>query len=203
MNKNNISTLINEHNRDDVVLLVQTLLKENKITILELYDILKDTLYQIDCEVGDKECIWKEHIKSAIVRTIIETAYPYVINEVKNVAKKNLKVLVVCPPEEYHEIGAKMAHDYFLLSGYESIFIGANTPLDVIMNAIQFEKPNLIALSVTNYYHIINTKKLITEIKEAYNDITVLVGGQAFDEESIKSVNADKLITDFNSISNL
>ena len=201
--KDKIPKLINEHNRDEAVLAVKSLFEQNKITITELYDILRETLYAIDCKEGDKECIWKEHIKSAIVRTIIEISYPYLLKEVEKVLTKDKKVLVVCPPEEYHEIGAKMAHDYFLLNGYNSIFIGANTPVEVIMDALQFENPDYIAISVTNYYNVINTKKLITKIKEVYPAITVLVGGQAFTKESISSVNADKHITDFDSIKNL
>ena len=201
--KEKIPILINNHNRDEAVLLVKTLFEEEKLTIIELYNILRDTLYQIDCKEGDAMCIWKEHIKSAIVRTIIEVSYPYLLKEIESVPSKNKKVLVVCPPEEYHEIGAKMAHDYFLLNGYNSIFIGANTPLEVIMDAITFEQPDYIALSVTNYYNLIPTKRIIAKIKEQHPNTTILVGGQAFNTESIKSVQADIHITDFDSIKNL
>ncbi len=198
-----IQKLIQEHKRNEAVLYVLDLLSTNKISITELYDVLRTTLISIDCKEGDKECIWKEHIKTAIVRTIIENTYPYVIQEVKKIEPKNKKVLVVCPPEEYHEIGAKMAHDYFLLSGYNSIYIGANTPVEVIMDAIHFENPDYIAISVTNYYNIVPTKRLINKIRENQKGLTILVGGQAFNETSIQNVNADKHITDFDSIRNL
>ena len=116
------------------------LLENKEISIIELYEnVLTMALYDIDCQEGDIECIWKEHVQTSIVRTIVELVYPYVLKE-KEETKKD-KVLVVCPTEEHHEIGAKMAHDFFLLQGYDSTFIGANTPLTVILAACEFVKP--------------------------------------------------------------
>lgn len=102
--------------RDESILMAVALLAKNEITIKELYeDILGASLRSIICDEGDKECIWREHVRSAIVRTIIECTTPYIISQKK--ASNGLKVIVVCPSEEYHEIGAKMVHDFFELEG--------------------------------------------------------------------------------------
>jgi len=194
---------IHQQDREKAVGLAMELLENKEISIIELYEnVLTMALYDIDCQEGDIECIWKEHVQTSIVRTIVELVYPYVLKE-KEETKKD-KVLVVCPTEEHHEIGAKMAHDFFLLQGYDSTFIGANTPLTVILAACEFVKPKYVAISVTNYYHVIDAKKVVDAIKIQYPNITVLAGGQAFkDEDAIKAVNADIHLTTYQSIKDL
>lgn len=204
-NETKLIKLINEQNREQSTLLAIKMLEEKEVSIVELYEnVLKKALYQIDCAELDRECIWREHIKTAIVRTIIEVTYPYILKEKKKVKANGKKVLVVCPPEEYHEIGAKMVHDYFILNGFDSTFIGANTPVEVIIDSVKYTKPDFVAVSVTNLYNIINAKKLITRIKNTNKDIKVFAGGQAFLKEgSLEAVNADYHLKDFKSIEDL
>lgn len=204
-NKDKLIQLIHDENRNDAVMLAMKMLDDNDVTIVELYEqVLAKALQQIDCKEGDKECIWKEHIETAIVRTIIEVVYPYIIKELKQVSSKNKRVLVLCPVEEYHEIGAKMAHDFFLLNGYDSIFIGANTPKDVALDAVRFLKPDYLAISVTNMYNVINAKRIVEEVKTIKSDITVLAGGVAFiNDHALESVQADAHLTTFDSIKGL
>ncbi|MBN2605361.1 MAG: cobalamin-dependent protein [Bacilli bacterium] len=183
--------LIANENRDESVVLAINLLENKEITIKELYEnVLSASLYNIVCNDGDKECIWREHIRSAIVRTIMECTTPYIINEKK--PNNGLKVIVVCPSEEYHEIGAKMVHDFFELAGYQSIFVGANTPLDEIVSSVHFVKPDYLALSVTNYYNLVKAKRIVEAVKNELPSITVLAGGQAMNyENALKAVSAD------------
>lgn len=195
-------TLIHEENREKAVLLALDLLEKEELDIVTLFEnVLREALYRIDCKELDKECIWREHIKTSIVRTILEVSYPYILKESKQVKKKNKKVIIVCPSEEYHEIGARMAHSFFILKGYESIFIGANTPLEVILDSIEFIKPEYVAVSVTNFYNVIKAKKTIQSIKQKDPTIKILAGGQAFNQEkALESVDADFHLTTFDSI---
>jgi len=200
-----LNTHIREENRESAVKEALRLLDSKETSIIELYeDALAPSLHEIDCQDGDNECIWKEHVKTAIVRTIVELCYPYVLQESKKTKPKGKKTLVVCPTEEYHEIGAKMAHDFFLISGYNSTFIGANTPLQVILNAVEFTTPNYIAISVTNYYNIVHAKRIVKAIKAVNDKVVILAGGQAFkDQYSLAAVGADFHVTSFESIQKL
>jgi methanogenic corrinoid protein MtbC1 len=204
-NKTKLIKLINEQNREAATVLAIKMLEEKEVSIVELYEeVLRKALYQIDCAEFDRECIWREHIKTAIVRTIIEVTYPYILKETKNIKSNGKKVLVVCPPEEYHEIGAKMVHDYFLLNGFDSTFIGANTPVEVIVDSVKYTKPDFVAISVTNLYNIVNAKKLIQRIKNTNNNIKIFAGGQAFLKEgSLEAAKADFHLKDFKSIKDL
>jgi len=196
---------IHDENRDEAVILTLELLENGDIDIVTLYEkVLAYALNTINCDLEPEECIWKEHIKSAIVRSIIEVSYPYIIKGKNEVEKNGKRILIVCPSEEYHEIGAKMAHDFFLLSGYDSIFVGANTPLEEILNAIKFLKVDCIAISVTNYYNIVTARKIIDRIKSEYPSVQIYIGGNAFaSKEARNQITYDKHLTTFKSIREL
>ena len=84
MNKKYLKLIEHIHNEDrrNAVTLALELLDSKEISIVELYeDVLTMALYDIDCQEGDKECIWKEHVQTSIVRTIVELVYPYVLKE--------------------------------------------------------------------------------------------------------------------------
>lgn len=161
---------------------VLQLLSNHEITLEELYlEMLAPSLTQFVCPVKDKEiCIWKEHTRTSIIRTILECSYPFVIERRKAITKRNKKVMVLCPAEEYHEIGAIIVHSFFLLAGYDSQYIGANTPKNDILSAVRAIRPDYIAFSVTDYYNVVVTKQVTEMIKTDFPEVKIIVGGQAF-----------------------
>ena len=195
-----------EENKEEGVNYIIDMLEKQEIDVISLYEeVLTPALNEMVCRLEDKRiCIWKEHVKTAIVRTIVECSYPYVIKErnKRNLERKGIAV-VLCPPEEYHDLGARMAADFFTICGYESVFIGSNTPYKDFYNAIDVIRPEIIAISVSDYYNLVVTKKLIAQIKGSVNyPITIAVGGQAFNShpEHYQLVGADFYIKDFQDI---
>ncbi|MFA5467204.1 MAG: cobalamin B12-binding domain-containing protein [Candidatus Izemoplasmatales bacterium] len=174
--------LLEIEDKDGALNYVLTLLETEKISIEVLYEeLLAPSLLQFSCKLEDQEiCIWREHTRTSIIRTILEATYPFIVKRKKTVPVLRKKVIVVCPQEEYHEIGAIMATNYFSLAGFEAQYIGANTPKEQIISAVKALKPDYLALSVTNYYNLFTTKKTIDEIREQYPHVKIIVGGQAF-----------------------
>lgn len=195
--------------KENALNLCMKVLEEGSINIIDLYnDILAPVLNNIVDEYDEDETlIWKEHVRSGIIRTIIENAYPYVIKEQKRQMKKDKgNVIVMCPRFEDHEIGARMATDFFTIAGYNSIFIGGNTPEQTMLKAIEDLKPKYISMSVTNYYNLIAAKKTIDLIKMKFQqDIKFLVGGYAFSSQSgyYKDIGADMLVNSYQDILDL
>ncbi len=185
-------------------------LSRGEIDIVTLYvEILTPALNNIVCKFEDTDtCVWKEHAKSAIVRTIVECCFPHVLKErdAKHGGKKGGKVLVVCPTEEYHEIGARMVTDFFTLCGYEATFIGANTPGMNIVAAVKDARPDFVAMSVSNYYNLVAAERVIAKIREAgHRDLRIIVGGNAFlkNPEEHRRIGADMVLQSFNDIRKL
>jgi methanogenic corrinoid protein MtbC1 len=204
---NQFIKLLDLEDKENAVNLILSLLEEKKIDIVSLYiNILAPSLNNMKCDIkqGGK-CIWQEHVRSSIIRTIIECSYPYVIKE-KNEKYQNTnygKVIVICPSEEYHEIGARIVSDFFTLCGYETIFVGSNTPKNEFIKVIDYVNPKYLAISVTNYYNLVTVKDTIEKIRDfSNNKLIILVGGHAFKNniEAVKRIGADMFIDNFDDI---
>jgi MerR family transcriptional regulator, light-induced transcriptional regulator len=198
--------LLEKEDRYECIKYVNELLKNNKIGIVDLYqNVLRPSLENMTCKLSEKHmCIWQEHIRSSIVRTIVENCYTYVIDEsIKSNYGKKGKVVVLCPPEEYHEIGARMVTDLFTISGYEAIFVGSNTPKSDFLSAVEFIEPDYIAISVSNYYNLFAAKDAIDNIKSNIRKkVTIIAGGNAFKSniDSYKKIGADIFVDTFEDI---
>lgn len=179
------------------------LLKRQELGIVDLYTkILGPALNQMTCDDEDQRlCIWREHVHTAIIRTIVESCYPFVIAEKNklNSAERGTAA-VLCPPEENHELGARMVADFLTICGFQTIFVGSNTPYADFLNGVELIGPKLIAISVTNYYHIVVTKKIVAELRAKMGDrVKIVIGGNAFDSnpEHIQAVGADYYVRSF------
>ena len=184
-------------------------LDNRDIDVPTLYmEVLEPALNLYYCDESETLCIWKEHIRTSIIRTIIEICYPYLIRErmEKGIKLNHIKVLVGCPAEEFHDVGAKMIADFFTLYGYDAIYVGANTPRTEIIDAINTLEPKIIALSVTNYFNLMEAEKAISLIKE-HTDFKgkIIVGGLAFisNPKIYEKIGADKFIENYNEIQTL
>lgn len=178
--KSAILEALREENKDTCIELSLESIEKNIYTVPELYEnVLKAGLYSIDECQGD-DCIWKEHIKTSIVRAVIECLYPHIIKLKRKAKPTNKKVVLACPEDEYHEIGLRMADDYFNMLGYGTVFIGANTPKKQVLNAVIRTKADYLAVSVTDYYLLFEAQKMIQMVKSSRKNINVIAGGIAF-----------------------
>ncbi|EQB88557.1 methanogenic corrinoid protein MtbC1 [Clostridium punense] len=196
---------LEKEDKEAALNLILSKLTDNSIDIVKLYtEILTPSLNTMTPNKGDKTFIWKEHVRSSIIRTIIENCYPYVIKErdAKYELKQDKNIAVVCPPEEYHEIGARMVADFFTLLGYNATFVGSNTPKEDFINALASLNFHYVAISVSNFYNTISTKKIIHDIKTTSPKIKIFLGGSAFEhnKEILKELEADLYLKTFEDI---
>jgi len=201
---------LDNEDKENCINLITSKLDKKELDIPTLYkEILEPSLNAFYCDAEEeKMCIWKEHIRTSIIRTIIEICYLYILKERKEKGVKllNQTILIGCPAEEYHDTGAKMIADIFTLYGFNAIFVGANTPREEIRDAINLLKPNFIGISVTISYNLVEAEKAISLIKQHTEfDGKIVVGGQAFQNnpDNYKKIGADILIRNFNEIEKL
>lgn len=181
------------------------LIRNNQVTLEELYlNILAPSLIYFQCEEKDEDvCIWKEHFRTSIIRTIIESCYEHVLKRMLEIKKNNIKIVVLTPAFEYHEIGAIMNTHFMMLEGFDAHYIGANTPKIEILSAIRAYHPDFVALSVTNPYNIVVTKQTTDEIKRFFPEVGIILGGQAFKDEShIEHLNYDYVLNTLEDLKN-
>ncbi|AUD62578.1 hypothetical protein BK010_02865 [Tenericutes bacterium MO-XQ] len=194
---------LKKEDKKQSVLYALSLLDQEKLTIEELYEqLLAPSLIFFECDVDDENvCIWKEHTRTSIIRTIIEASYPYIIKRKDQIKSLQKRVVVLTPSFEYHEIGAIMVSHLMLLQGFDAVYIGANTPKQDIISALRAYHPDYIALSVTNPYNIVVTQQICDEIKRFFPEIKIILGGQAFqDQAAMDKIQYDHFLADFKAI---
>jgi methanogenic corrinoid protein MtbC1 len=202
---------LNAEDKEKCVQFVLSSLQNQSIDIVTLYnEILTPAMYADFCKEEEREiCIWKEHVRTSIVRTIIECGYPYIIKErnAKYGSSSKVRVVVVCPPGELHELGARIVADFFILCGFNVTFVGANTPQSDIISAIKYVNPAYIAISITNYYNLVATRRLIMKIRDMKvgASFRVILGGQACqgNPDTCHEMGADMILHTFEEIEEL
>lgn len=203
---NKVFQALKAQDKEKALNLCMKALDKGEVGVVELYEeILGPLLNNIVDEYQEEEnLIWKEHVRSGIVRTIIENCYPYVMKTRRKLNRNRYKsIIVLCPKYEDHEIGARMATDFFTIAGYDAIFIGGNTPEHTILKAIEDIRPRYISMSIVNYYNLIEAKKTIEFIKrESSYDIKFLLGGYAFSKNHnyCKDIGGDLLLNSYKEI---
>jgi MerR family transcriptional regulator, light-induced transcriptional regulator len=148
------------------------------VPIQSLYEnVLKKALYEVgELWETNQISVATEHLASAIVEAILNEFYSSIISE----QRVNKKVIVSCVENEYHQIGIKMISDIFEMNGWNTHFLGANTPNNELIYYITIINPDMLALSLSLYYHFPKLEEMIIKIKAVMPGLPILVGGQAF-----------------------
>lgn len=199
------NAIIETEDREKSLNYIRKLLDDKHLSIIEVYEtILSPSLNMMESTGDLQSDIWKEHIRTSIIRTIVENCYPYVVKERDDkfgvVSEKS--IAVICPVEEYHELGARMITDYFTMLGYKATFVGGNTPKSVFLSGVKSQKMHYIAISISNPYNLISARNTIEEIRAVDKDVKIIVGGNAIAKlgEKADILNADYYLTTFNDI---
>lgn len=170
-------------------------LKERKsLSVIEVFDLLTYSLNNMQQSENENIDIWREHVRTSIIRTIVENLFPFVIAERNSLnTPKGKTVAVMCPPEEYHDLGARMVDDALTIYGYNSIFVGGNTPLRVFEAGLEYEAIDYVAISISNPYHLFSTRRIIESLRNTFPDIKIIVGGSAISKlgDELETLKAD------------
>ena len=138
----------------------------------------------------NKISVAKEHFCSAATQQIMSQLYPHIFSSERN----GKKMIAANVGGELHEIGLRMVADFFEMDGWDTYYLGANTPAKSILQAIEENKADLVGLSIAIPSHISSLKDAIILIRKAYNNkVKILIGGYALMEigENWKLFNAD------------
>lgn len=201
-----ILSSLQEESREKALSIALDALDQGQVSVVDLYEkILGPALNSIVDEYPhDDDLIWREHVRSGIVRGIVEAAYPHVLKERDRLGMQHgQKILLMTPEFEDHDLGARMASDFFTICGYDATFVGARTPIKTCLRAVEIVSPQFLSLSVTNFYNLISAKRMVERIKAVSDKpITFLLGGSAFamNPNGLEAVGGHYLVKDYQDI---
>ncbi|SHE43120.1 cobalamin B12-binding domain-containing protein [Alkalibacter saccharofermentans] len=203
-------SLLETENKREAVRFSISLIENKDIGIVEYYEqILAKAMKDIKCHNDEKNlCIWREHVRSGIARTIIESLYSYVLEErrANYTEEPQKKVAVLCPDGEYHDMGARIAADYFTLLNWDAVFVGNSTPDYEFIKIADHLSLDAVAISVTNPYNLFSARKTVDLIrKELSGKIKIFAGGNAFakDIKNERQMDVDGYVFNFEDLKKL
>lgn len=145
-------------------------------------DIYIYVFQQSQYEIGrlwylNKVSVGQEHYCSAATQLIMSQLYPYIFSNEKN----GLMFVAACVGGELHELGIRMVADLFEMDGWDTYYMGANTPTATVFDAVTSYKPDVLGISVSLPTHLGTLKNLISEIRnnDEIGKVKIIVGGYA------------------------
>ncbi|PKM94758.1 MAG: hypothetical protein CVU84_09605 [Firmicutes bacterium HGW-Firmicutes-1] len=119
-----------------------------------------------------------EHYFSFITQHVMSLLHPY--SDIS--PKVNRSILTLSAGSEQHNIGIRMVTDFFEMDGWDTYFLGSNTPTKSIIAFIKKYSIDIMAISCTMNYHVNSVENIIDTIRR--NDdcktVKIMVGGSGF-----------------------
>jgi MerR family transcriptional regulator, light-induced transcriptional regulator len=117
-----------------------------------------------------------EHLATSITLNMLNKVYPLLFSS----RKLDKSVVISCVEGEYHQIGSQLITDIFEVNGWDSYYLGTNTPIDDLLLFVKEKQPDLVGLSLAIYYNMPNLQRSIKALRKKFPEMPILVGGQAF-----------------------
>lgn len=171
---------------------------DDGVSVKDVYlGVFQPSLY----EVGrlwqtNQISVAEEHYFTAATQLVMSYLYPRIFGT----AQKDRTIVAACAGGELHEVGMRMVADFFEMEGWDSYYLGANTPHDSLVKAVREKKPHVLALSATMSFQIPAVGKVIREVREdaALDGVKILAGGYCFrvDPDLWRRLGADATAAD-------
>lgn len=127
----------------------------------------------------NKISVAQEHYCTGATQLVMSQLYPYLFTG----ERKDRKMVTTCVSGELHEMGARMVTDFFEMQGWDTYYLGANMPIEGVINFLSETKPQCLAISATMTFHVSAVEEMIKKIKsspEVSSDLKIIVGGYPF-----------------------
>jgi MerR family transcriptional regulator, light-induced transcriptional regulator len=148
------------------------------IDIRDLYmEVFQPAMHEIGrlWEVNEIT-VAQEHLATAITQSVMAQLYAYVFAR----PPVGRTLVATCIGGELHELGIRMIADFFEIEGWDVYYLGANMPEEDVVNMVNDQQADLLAISVTLNNHVPHARNLIQAVRASPigSAIKTMVGGQ-------------------------
>ena len=120
--------------------------------------------------------IAQEHMATAISQLALAQLYRHA----QPLPARGRKVVIACVEGELHDFPARLVADALDLAGYDTRFLGADVPTGSLINVLEQENPNLLALSITMPFHAAALRRQVKSVRDHTDGrLPIAVGGLA------------------------
>ncbi len=172
-----LSALLTGNRRAALMLILNA--ADDGVPIKSLY---LNVFQPVQREIGrlwqyNKISVAQEHYCTAVTQHAMAQLYPRLFQ-----GERNGRVVVAASVAgELHELGIRMVSDFFEMEGWDSFYLGANTPVAGIIAMIEEHDAHLLALSATITPHVTQVASIIEEVRSGCSHrVKIMVGGYPF-----------------------
>lgn len=94
------------------------------------------------------------------------------------------KVLALCPEGEHHQVGLMLFSLLLRRNGLEVFYLGANTPIDGVLQVIGAQEISIVCMSVSNPRLVPKADAMVKLISSHYPNVKFLLGGHGYEGKS-------------------
>lgn len=123
----------------------------------------------------------QEHYCTAATQLIMSQLYPRIFRTEKN----GRRLVATSVAGELHEIGVRMIADFFEMEGWDTYYLGANSPASGVLQSLAERDAHVLAVSATMTFHLRAVEEMIAAVRAsaAAESVWILVGGYPFNVE--------------------
>jgi methylmalonyl-CoA mutase cobalamin-binding domain/chain len=168
---------------------------------VSVHDIYLHVFQRSQHEIGrlwqtNEITVAEEHYCTAATQLIMSQLYPLIFAA----PRANRRLVAACVGGDLHEIGVRMVADFFEMAGWDTYYLGANVPLDSIIDSVADRRADVLAISATMSYHVSMVADVVRAVRQrgGPRPTRILVGGYPFrvDPELWRTVGADGYAAD-------
>ncbi len=151
-------------------------LYNNGESVTDIYlELFQKSLYKIGKMWEDSKInIAEEHAAT----TIIDYLITMLAEMARSGKTEDKSAIVSCIDKEFHQIGAKMVANLFEIHGWQTYYLGANTPSRGLLKFIEEKNPDYVGLSINFHLNTLRLLETLDQIRKNFPEQKIVVGGQ-------------------------
>ena len=153
---------------------------------LDIRSIYLDVLEPVQREIGrlwetNRITVAEEHFATATTQMVMSRLYPYLTPA----QRTGRTFLGTCTSGELHELGIRMVTDFIEMAGWDTYYVGGQTPRDSVLETLRRRSVHVLGISANLTTHLQEVRELISAVRAdpTLGGVRILVGGRPFHED--------------------
>jgi len=117
----------------------------------------------------------QEHLATAVSQNVLARAYL----QAEFAPPNGRRAIFACVQGNQHSLGLRMVSDVFETAGWETAYLGADVPVPDLVRLVDAQRPQLLALSLSQPAHLVAARESIARLRAELGDARpqIWVGG--------------------------
>jgi methanogenic corrinoid protein MtbC1 len=137
----------------------------------------------------------QEHLVSNIIRQKLIVG----IESVKPIMRIQKTVLLFLPEAEYHELGLLFIQYLLKSRGIDTLYLGANVPLEDVEYVVNIKKPDYLYTHLTSVSNSFSFERFLSNLTKAFDSTPVYISGrltQAYEKRIPTKINFKRSLSE-------